>query len=143
MVGFIANDWVDILTWAKTEHPHKTMEMVLSILWENLCEPIWKARNEVKHSKSSCTSQDELTQMVEQLLWHQRHQDDVLDYRHRILAAFHADNVGRWFKATRIATLTMLDNAQHFYETQQYLQTQHQSTMEDWLNSYTKYAMGA
>ena len=63
VVGFIANEWVDILTWAKLEHPHKTMEKVLSMLWENLCEPMWKARNE-----SSCTSQDELTQMVEQLL---------------------------------------------------------------------------
>jgi len=131
VVGFIANDWVDILTWAKTEHPHKTMEMVLSILWENLCEPIWKARNEVKHSKSSCTSQDKLTQMAERHLWYQRHQDDVLDYRHIILAAFHADDVGRWSKATRTAKLTMLDNAQCFYEMQQDLWTQHQSTMED------------
>ena len=91
---------------------------------------MWKARNDVKHSKLSCTSQDELTQMAEQLLWYQRHHD-VLDYQHRCLAVFHADDVGRWSKAARTAKLTMLDNAQRFYETQQDLQTQHQSTMED------------
>ena len=47
MVGFIASEWVDILNWAKIEHPHKTMEKVLSILWEDLCKPMWNARNDV------------------------------------------------------------------------------------------------
>ena len=65
MVGFIANEWVGIFTWAKNEYPYETMEKVLSMLWENLCEPMRKARNDVKHSKLSCTSQDELTQMAE------------------------------------------------------------------------------
>jgi len=65
MVGFIANKWVDILTWVKTKHPHEIMEKILSILWESMCESMWKARNDVQHSKLSCTNQDELSQMVE------------------------------------------------------------------------------
>jgi len=32
MVGFMANEWVDVLTWAKIAHPHESMEKVLQIL---------------------------------------------------------------------------------------------------------------
>jgi len=65
-----------------------------------------------------------------------------LDYQHRFLVDFHAEDVECWPKATRKAKLKMLDNAQRFYETQRDLQTNHQSTMEDWLNSYTKLRSG-
>jgi len=78
MLGFLANKWVDILVWAKTGHPHDMMEKAIAMLWEIICGPMWKARNEVKHSKSSHTNLDELTQMVEQLLWYQWHQNKVL-----------------------------------------------------------------
>jgi len=44
---------------------------------------------------------------------------------------FHAEYVERWSKATRKAKLTMLDNAQHFYETQRDLWTKHQLAMDD------------
>ena len=80
MAGFLANEWVDMLVWAKTEQPHDTMEKVLAMLWEYIRKPMWKARNEVKHSKSSQTNQDELTQLTEQLLWYHRHTNEVLDY---------------------------------------------------------------
>jgi len=32
MVGLLVNEWVDILVWANTEHPHEMMEKVLAIL---------------------------------------------------------------------------------------------------------------
>jgi len=51
--------------------------------------------NDVKHSKSSCTNQDELSQMTEQLLWYHWHQAKILDYQHQFLVDFYADDVER------------------------------------------------
>ena len=55
---------------------------------------------------------------------------------------FHHTDIGCWSRATRKTKLIVLDNAQHFYKMQKDLQAQNESTMNDWLNSYTKLHSG-
>jgi len=50
----------------------------------------------------------------------------------------------RWamVQSNQKTKLTMLDNAQHFYKMQKNLQTQHQLTIDNWFDSYTKLHSG-
>jgi hypothetical protein len=142
VVGFISHDWTKALKAFGTEHPKTKMEFLLSKLWDDICEPIWAARNNILHNKKNHVSKDEMIQLRDKLHWYQRHQDEVLDYRHRFLVDFSPEDADRWTRATRRAKLSMLDNARTFYKMQLHNRSKNQSTISDWVHSYTKLRSG-
>ena len=85
---------------------------------------------------------NELNQLEDKLLWYLRHQDEVLDYRHRFLAQYTPEDVGRWSRATRRARLASLNNARNFYEKQAESHQANQSTIMDWFDRYIKLRSG-
>jgi ribonuclease HI len=137
VIGFMAKAWTDALADMNIEHPAQMMEQVLAMLWDHICERLWSVRNGIRHSTDSHVTNDEMAQMETKLSWYQRHQDEVLDYRHRFLANFTSEDVGRWTRATRRAKLELLNNARKYYEVECAQQARNQSTIYDWIHSYT------
>jgi len=142
VVGFVSTGWTDALRDMKVEHPETMMEQVLAMLWDHICENVWNTRNGILHSNKSMVTQDEMTSLEDQLYWFQRHQNEVLDYRHQFLTDFTAEEVSRWSRATRRAKINMLKNAQRYYATECKQKAANQSTIFDWLHSYTTLRSG-
>ena len=113
------------------------MEKVLSIIWDHICERLWSVRNSICHSNDSYATVDEMTQLAKKLVWYKPHQTAVLDYRHRFLTAFTVDDVTRWSRTTRRAKLKLLNNARKYYEVECNQKACNQSTIYDWIHSYT------
>ena len=107
--------------------------MLLSLLWDDICEPIWKTRCRIKHDTTNFSTVDEMSSLAEKLMWYQRHQDEVLDYRHRFLINYTLSDIERWTRITRTSKVTILDNAMRFHKTECEQSAQQQSTIYDWL----------
>ena len=137
VVGFMANEWTTALEASGAEHPQTMMEMILALIWDEICERLWEARNNILHSDKNHVKQDDMSILESNLLWYKRHQEEVLDYRHRFLADFSAEDVGKWSRATRRAKVELLNNARKYYETECNQRARNQSTIFDWLHSYT------
>ena len=117
-------------------------ETLLSMLWDHICENMWNTRNGIIHSNTSMVTQDEMTSLEDQLYWFQRHQNEVLEYRHQFRTDFTSEDVSRWSRATRRAKINMLKNAQRYYATECKQKAANQSTIFDWLHSYTTLCSG-
>ncbi len=118
------------------------MELLLSSVWNHLCESLWKQRNEINNSKNSASDLSEMRSLEERLLWYKRHNNEVLDYRHRFLADFTEEDIKKWTKYSRRAKLELLHNARKFYETECSQHSSSQSTIFDWIHSFTELRSG-
>ena len=79
LVGLLADEWTTVLASMNVEQPQSRMEDVLSVLWDNMCEKMWKTRCNIKHSPNNKAAPHELQQLQDKLIWYLRHQDEVLD----------------------------------------------------------------
>ena len=93
------------------------MDQVLDMLWD-ICKKVWTARNVILHSSKSFISVNVIKSAKDRLFWYHRHQHEVLDYRHRFLVDFTAEEVEKWLRSHREAKLEMLSNAQKYYDTE-------------------------
>jgi len=141
-VGLLANEWTEVLAIMNVEQPQSRMEDVLSSLWDNMCEQMWKTRCNIKHSPNNKATPHELQQLQDKLLWYLRHREEVLDYRHRFLAQYNPEDVSRWSRATRRAKLESLNNASQYYRTECTQRAQGQTTIFNWLNQFTRLRSG-
>ena len=136
-VGLLANDWTDALSSFGVEQPQSKIEQLLSWIWNDICEDAWNTRNNINNNIRNHALDDELVTLKDKLLWFQRHHQQVLDYRHQFLVAFTSDDVEQWSRTTRRAKLNILNNAKDWYETECQQRAANQTTMYDWINSYT------
>jgi len=141
-VGFFALEWRSAAADLGSKNPQTTMERLLTLLWDTVTEQLWAERNQIKHSKESKTLEHDKSQQIDQLLWYLRHQNEVLDYRHRYLTDFNLKDVHRWTRHTRSTRLQHLHNARKYYETECKQKAQNQTTIFDWLHSFTTLRSG-
>jgi ribonuclease HI len=141
-VGFYATEWRHVAEDMGVEQPQTAMERILSLMWDTINEQMWAERNSIKHSKESHTLEHEKIQQIDQLLWYVRHQNEVLDYRHRYLVDFTIEDARRWSRHTRSTKLQHLHNAREYYEIETRQKSINQSTIFDWLHSYTTLRSG-
>jgi hypothetical protein len=137
-VGFLANSWTTLLQSLGVNHPASMMETILSALWDEICIPIWMERNNIKHSRDSRLTEREMSDLHDRLLWYLRHHEEVLDYRHWILADFSPEDVRSWSRASRRAKLEALDNARDYYEVECQQKARNQTTIITWLQHQSK-----
>ncbi len=142
VVGFLSTEWTAALEELKVDQPERKMEKILATLWDSLCEEIWMTRNGIRHSKENCVSSDELETMAEKLAWYRRHQNTVLDYRHRYLAENNDTTIAKWSAPLRRAQLALLDSARQHYETDLEQRRGNQTTIMDWYSKFMKLRSG-
>lgn len=70
--GYIATTWLEILEEFGTQNPDSRLSGLLKRLWMDFTNQIWKNRNEIMHSASSKTKQQEENQKAEKLRWYLR-----------------------------------------------------------------------
>ena len=100
IVGFLATEWTAILKKLRVEHPQARSKMLLTLLWDDICKPIWKARYNIKHDTKNFSTLNEMSLLADKLVWYHQHQDEVLDYRHCFLIDYSLNNVERWTRIT-------------------------------------------
>ena len=113
------------------DYSKSAMAQVLSMTWDHICEALWKARNQIKHSPGSHVLADKMTNLDSRLKWYLKHHENVLDYKHRFLVDYTDDSIKRWSRSTRRAKLEILNNAQDYYETKCLQRANNQSTIFD------------
>ena len=111
VVGFMVNEWASALEESGAEHPQTMMEMILALIWDQICERMWTARNNILHSDKNHVKQDDMPILESNPLWYKRHQDEFIDYRYRFLVEFSHKDVGKWSQETRRAKVEMFNNA--------------------------------
>ena len=67
-VGFLADGWTDVLEAMKVEQPKSKMELVLGVIWDDLCKPIWAARKNIKHGYQNMVPAEEIQSLADKLL---------------------------------------------------------------------------
>ncbi len=87
-------------------------------------------------------SSDELETMAEKLAWYRRHQNTVLEYRHRYLAENNDTTIAKWSAPLRRAQLALLDSARQHYETDLDQRRGNQTTIMDWYSKFMKLRSG-
>ena len=102
---------------------------------------MWITRCNIKHSSNNKAAPHELQQLQDKLLWYLRHQDEVLDYRHRFLVQYKPEDVS-WSRASRRARLESLNNASQYYKNECTQRARGQSTIYTWLNQFTRLRNG-
>ena len=105
--------------------------MLVTLLWDDICEPIWKARCNIKHNTKNFSTLDDMASLVDKLKWYHQHQDEVLDYQHRFLVDYTLSNVERWTCVTRMLKAAMLDNVMQFYKVECSQSAHYQLTIYD------------
>ena len=141
-IGLFSKEWITALESMGLDHPKTIMAQILSMTWDHICEALWKTRNMIKHSPDSHVAADEMTDLQSRLSWYLRHQNDVLDYRHRFLVDYSDESISRMSRTTRRAKLELLNNARTYYETECLQRATNQSTIFDWLHSYKELRSG-
>ena len=142
VVGFMAKELVTAMLRCGTQHPQTKAEAMLATLWDDLCEPIWHKRNNINNGKASCARLDELDSLKDKLEWFSRHQNEVLDYRHRFLVNYTAEEINGMRKETRKKRVQHLQSAMNWYEVECSQRAKNQTTMYDWTAKLTQLRSG-
>jgi len=74
VLDFTATDWVVAFESEGVDHAQTKMDDVLTLIWDQICERLWlwKARNDMKHSKKSLATTDDLETIKSKLEWYIR-----------------------------------------------------------------------
>ena len=142
VIGFMVEDWVTVLDELQVKAPQSKAELLLMLLWDELCESMWAMRDAINNSKDSHVEVNEMATMADRLAWYLRHHEEVLDYRHRYLCRYTTKDITSWSRATRRAKLEMLNNARDYYATECQQRAVSQSTIYNWLHSYMELRSG-
>ena len=77
---FLYNEWTTSLDELGVEHPQSSTTLLLSMIWDHICEFIWMTRNNILYSSYNHISMDELSSLRDKMRQYQDCQDKVLDY---------------------------------------------------------------
>ena len=138
IVGFMASEWTAILKKLGVEHPQAQSKMLLTLLWDDICEPIWKTRYNIKHNTNNFSSLDKISSLADKLMWYHRHQDKVLNYHHQFLIDYTLSDVKRLTRIARTSKVAILDSAMRFHKIKCGQSAHHQSTIYDWMSHNNK-----
>ena len=70
ILGFLATKWTAILEKLGVEHLQAWSEMLVGLLWDDICKPIWKARCNIKHDTKNFSTLDEMSLLADTLVWY-------------------------------------------------------------------------
>ena len=62
-IGLLSTEWTTVLGTLGMDHPKNAMSQVLFMTWDHICEALWKARDQIKHSPDSHVLSDEMTDL--------------------------------------------------------------------------------
>ena len=141
-VGLLSRKWTDALDDFSIMQPESKMELVLTLVWDLLCETMWKQRNDIRHSKENEAKGNNEDKLKDQLRWFTRHRDEVLDYRHRYLAEYSEHDLKRWSHTTLVAKVSTLTNCKQYYDNKIKQRQKQQSTIHDWSDQYMRLRSG-
>jgi hypothetical protein len=75
--GFLAQEWTTLLETFSVERADGKMMKVLSTLWLDFTDQIWRARNDIAHKKESLSRQAEEETWKTQLEWFLTHPHSI------------------------------------------------------------------
>ena len=135
-VGLFALEWNTALEASKVDQPQTEMELIIDSIWDNLCKPLWLERNQIKHNEANNHCKyDERNSLTDKLKWYHRHQDEVLDYRHRIFANYDPTTLHKWHRRRMIDHLDLLETAHTYHNNATSQLADNQTTLSSWIES--------
>jgi hypothetical protein len=75
--GFLAREWITLLETFSVERSDGKMRKVLSIIWLDFTDQIWRARNDIAHHKESLSRQADDETWRTQLEWFLTHPESI------------------------------------------------------------------
>ena len=93
--GFIVKGWHRACKDAGVSHPERAISSVLTYIWDNIFDVLWKVRNDLLHHQKNKVDEAESAKLAESLVWYTQHKDDVLPIYDRHLVRFDASDIHR------------------------------------------------
>ena len=75
--GFLARDWTTVLENFSVERADSKMGKVLTNMWLEFTDQIWRTRNDIAHNKESLSRQAEEESWRTKLEWFQKHPQSI------------------------------------------------------------------
>jgi hypothetical protein len=134
VIGWISKAWAAGLAHYGSKDPEGQAAQLLTLAWDGLCEPVWEMRNSIFNDLPNPAQLQEMQSLEEKLQWYHRHRFKVLAHRHRFLAEYRIEDLGRWDRNRRKETLRGLERARRIYEIECTQRVQGQQVLSRWLD---------
>ena len=116
LLGWISRSWRRGLKKFGSTDPGGQAAQILTLIWDGLCEPIWNCRNDIKSNTPNPSDFLEMATLNEKLQWFRKYKNEVLPERFRYMAEFTQDEIRRWDRDKRRATIRILEKALKIYK---------------------------
>lgn len=112
--GFLAREWTTLLESFLVDRAEGKMRKVLSTLWLDFTDQLWRARNDVAHKKESFARQAEDAQWKTQLEWFLTHPEHIAP-RDQWLLNFTTEAIEQMTSLVRKRLVTNLETVRKAY----------------------------
>ena len=114
--GFLARGWLTALEDSGTPNPDRKMNLLQSMVWDVITEPLWAERNRVAHAKEARNAELERTELGKRIKWYSANKEWVLSRHDQFLANTDVTRIDSMSLVTKRAWVQHLDKAREAFE---------------------------
>lgn len=118
-----------------SKDPTGDMAKLITIMWDEWCEPIWMARNNVLKKQPNPADVTDMKKVKDRILWFKDHKHETLPNRYKFLTEFDMSELRCWSRKTSRVHLKHLELGYKIYTLECRQRACGQMVMTDWLQS--------
>ena len=69
VISFVTTKWTATLWHFVVTYPRSKLELLLTIIWDDICEPMWFAWNNIKFNQQNFATSDKISTLANILNW--------------------------------------------------------------------------
>ena len=109
--GYLVKEWLEAFRATHNTDAMQQFDQFQQMIWFDIAQPQWHARNRVAHGPNSNTDRIESARTAEKLVWYNMHRHELLPAEQAILAQRNLQEILQMRPATRRACLHHLENS--------------------------------
>ena len=119
-----------------TPNPDRKMNLLQSMVWEVIMEPLWAERNRVAHAKDARNAELERTELGKRIKWYIENKEWVLSRHDQFLANIDITRIDSMSLNTKRAWVRHLDRAREVFEVEDRQRAQGQHVITDYFRQF-------
>ena len=135
--GYLVREWQEALRATHTGDATQQFDQFQQLVWFEISQPQWYARNEVAHGPDNNTARIESARLAAKLGWYHRHRHELLPAEQQVLAERNLHDIRQMRPTTRRAWLRHLEIVTEAWEQRRYHRATNQRTIAEFISSDT------
>ncbi len=132
--GYLVKEWLEAFRATHNTDAMQQFDQFQQMIWFDIAQPQWHARNRVAHGPNSNTNRIESARMAEKLVWYNMHRHELLPAEQKVLAERNLQEILRMRSATRRAWLHHLEIVTEAWEKRKYHRENNQRTLAEFFD---------